>query len=460
MTRRQFMGTCAGAVAAAGAAGTWQRWEQRPQHRAPFANRHHPVRKDASNIVVILADDLGCGDVGYHPGCSKDVRTPNIDALAGSGAWFSAGYVCSPVCGPSRAGLLTGMYPHRSGFEFNPPPGRHKGVPAGLPTDVPTLAERLQAAGYATGMFGKWHLGEAPQFRPNARGFDEFFGFTDGSRSYWDKSRARDRDVPLVRDEELVHDTDYLTDTLAREAEGFIDRHQNESFFLYVPFNAVHSPYDDPPQMYLDRFKDVPEAGRRTMLAMIGAMDDGVGRIMARLRDSGIEERTLVFFLSDNGGAGGAKGSRNGRLRRGKGATFEGGVRIPFAVRWPVKIEPARFDKPVSALDITPTALALAGVKVDGLDGVDLLPFLSGEDPASPHDMLCWRYGERKAIRKAHWKWVDDGELGQGLFDLDNDPAEIHDLSAQHPEVLRDLQAEWQRWSARMKPPAWKMPEV
>ncbi|MFI5377704.1 MAG: sulfatase-like hydrolase/transferase [Tepidisphaerales bacterium] len=452
------MSLCIGAAAAAGAAGAWWQWERRPQHHPAFTPKPHPIRKDAPNIVVILADDLGYGDVGYLPNGSKDVKTPNIDALAASGAWFSAGYVCSPVCSPSRAGLLTGMYPQRYGFEFNVAHMKDTSAMPGLPADVPTLAERLQAAGYATGMFGKWHLGEAPPCRPNARGFDEFFGFTGGSTSYW--GRSRDRHTPLCRDETPAQDMEYLTDTLAGEAEAFIDRHKHESFFLYVPFNAVHSPYDDPPQKYLDRFKDVPAAGRRTMLAIISAMDDAVGRIMARLRACGIEGKTLVFFLSDNGGAAGEKGSRNGRLRRGKAATFEGGVRIPFAVRWPGKIKPAPFDAPVSALDVTPTALAAAGIGVDGLDGVDLLPYLSGENQSAPHDALYWRYGERAGIRKGHWKWADNGALGKGLFDLDKDSAEVHDLSAQHPDVVAELQSQWMQWSAKMKPPAWAMPEV
>ncbi|MFI5379290.1 MAG: sulfatase-like hydrolase/transferase [Tepidisphaerales bacterium] len=459
MKRRQFIGLCIGAAAAAvGAAGAWWRWGRRGKRRPRFVKKPHPTRKDAPNIVVILIDDLGYADVGYYPECSKDIKTPHIDALAGSGAWFSAGYVCSPVCSPSRAGVLTGMYPQRCGFEFNVAPLKDKTKTPGLPADVPTLAERLQSAGYATGLVGKWHLGAVRELRPNARGFDDFFGFIPGSRSYWGKFKKGR--TPLYRDEEAVDDTEYLTDTLAAEAEAFIDRHKDQSFFLYVPFNAVHSPYEDPPRKYLDRFKDVADAGRRTMLAITSAMDDGVGRIMGKLRACGIDEKTLVFFLSDNGGTGGEGGSHNGNLRRGKGATFEGGVRVPFAVRWPGKIKPARFDKPVSALDIAPTALAVAGVKADGLDGVNLLPYLSGENPGSPHDVLYWRYGDRVGIRKDHWKWADNGELGKGLFDLDKDPGEGRDLSAQHPEILRDLQARWKEWSAQMKPPAWDMPNV
>ncbi len=452
------MGLLVGAAALAAGGAAWWRWGRRRIRRVSAPKRTTPVRTDAPNIVLIVADDLGFGDVGYSAGADNDVRTPNIDALARSGAWFSAGYVCAPVCSPSRAGLLTGIYPQRSGFEFNVSPVKDKSLTPGLSADVPTLAERLRSAGYATGMVGKWHLGAAGPLRPMARGFDEFFGFITGSRSYWGKFK-RNR-TPLFRDERQVEDTEYLTDTLGKEAEAFIERHRHESFFLYTSFNAVHSPYEAPPENYLERFKHVPDMGRRTMLAMISAMDDAVGRIVEKLRACGISEKTLVVFLSDNGGTGGENGSHNGHLRRGKGCVFEGGVRVPFAVSWPGRVKPRRFDGLVSALDVVPTALAAAGAKADGFDGVDLLPFLSGDSNASPHDALYWRYGDRVGIRKGAWKWTDNAELGKGLFNVESDPGEARDLSDAHPDKLKELQSQWKQWAAGLKPPAWEMPRV
>src|SRR5262245_6447241 len=309
------------------------------------------------NILIILADDLGYADVGFH-GC-KDIPTPNIDSIARNGVRCTNGYVSGPYCSPTRAGLLTGRYQQRFGHEFNPGGGT-----AGMPVDQVTLADRLKKAGYATGLVGKWHLGSAPQFHPQKRGFDEYFGFLGGQHAYFpEKGNKAD---PILRGTEPVDEQEYLTDAIARESVAFIERHKKEPFFLYMAFNAVHTPMHATDK-YLKRVANISDVKRHIYAAMLSAADDAVGAVLAKLKEAGLEENTLIFFFSDNGGptmkGTTINGSRNEPLRGSKRQTLEGGIRVPFAVQWKGKLPAGKvYDKPVIQLDIQPTALAAAGV--------------------------------------------------------------------------------------------------
>lgn len=413
------------------------------------------------NILFIVGDDMGYADVGFQ-GC-KDIPTPNLDALAKSGVRFTNGYVSGPYCSPTRAGLLTGRYQQRFGHEFNPGGADTHG----LPTSEATIANRLKAAGYATGLVGKWHLGAAPAMRPPQRGFDEFFGFLGGAHSYFDVAG-------ILRGNEPVKELDYTTDAFGREAVAFIERHKAEPWFLYLAFNAVHTPMhatDD----RLAKFPQVTDQRRRTYDAMMLAMDEAIGKVRQKLTDSGQEKNTLVIFISDNGGPTmpgvTVNGSRNTPLRGSKRTTLEGGIRVPFIVSWAGRIKPGVFDRPAIQLDLTATALAVAGVAVKPewkLDGVNLLPFLSGGQTGAPHEALYWRLGDQMAIRVGDFKLVrydTNADTLTGvrrqpvsaakLYNLASDIGETKDLAPADPGRVRELQARWEAWNATLVKPLW-----
>lgn len=426
------------------------------------------------NIIIFLPDDQGYADVGFQ-GC-KDIPTPNIDTLARNGVKCTSGYVSCPYCSPTRAGLLTGRYQQRFGHEFNPAP--HEAGNYGLPVEEKTIADRLKKAGYVTGIVGKWHLGTAPQFHPLKRGFDEFYGFLGGAHSYF-PDRPGKNDTPILRGYQKVKETEYLTDALAREAVAFIDRHKAKPFFLYLSFNAVHTPMHAKEE-HLKR-KDIAkikDVNRRTYAAMSVAMDEAIGRVLDKLRAEKLEENTLIFYFSDNGGAtlprSAENFSRNDPLRGGKWTTLEGGIRVPFVVQWKGTLPAGKvYDHPVIQLDVLPTALAVAGVKVDPewkLDGVNLIPYLSGNKSGPPHEALYWRLGKQYAIRKGDWKWVGyhpvaDKEAGRlsidavkppRLYNLKDDIGEQKDLSAQNRKKAAELEALWMKWNKELKAPLWK----
>ena len=446
------------------------------------------------NVVVLLADDLGYADLGFQ-GC-KDIPTPNLDALAAGGVRCTSGYVSCPYCSPTRAGLLTGRYQQRFGHEFNPGPrGEPGGALAetiGLPVSETTFADRMRAAGYATGMFGKWHLGSVPKFYPQARGFQEFFGFLGGAHVFRPDmpnivfpgiqdapnappaiQQAMRRTAPIYRGDKPVDEPEYLTDAFAREAVAFIEKHKGEPFFLYVPFNAVHTPMhatDD----RLQKFASVSDPMRQIYCAMTLAMDEAIGRILDKLRDAKLEENTLVFFCSDNGGPTALRSARNASsnapLRGSKVCTLEGGIRVPFVVSWKGKLPAGKvYDQPVIQLDFLPTALAAAGVEIKqdwNLDGVNLLPYLAGENNAAPHDTLYWRLGQQSAIRRGDWKLVRysyefaledyDGLLSPPrLYNLARDIGQTNDLASAEPEKAKELEAAWQAWNKTLAEPLW-----
>ncbi len=406
------------------------------------------------NVIVIVADDLGWGETGPQGG--KDIPTPALDSMAKSGIRFTNGYVSCPVCSPTRAGFLTGRYQQRFGHEFNPGPEQTASEGFGLDLKQATIADRMKALGYATGMFGKWHLGYKPDYHPLKRGFDEFYGFLGGAHPYLPEG-ARARGA-ILRGTEALEPPAYLTDAFGGEAVSFIEKHKDRPFFLYLPFNAVHAPLQGIDK-YLKRFESL--SGRRqTFAAMLSAMDDNIGRVLDKLAELKIEERTLVFYFSDNGGPTPQTTSGNGPLRGFKGQAFEGGIRVPFMVQWKGKLPAGKvYDQPVIALDILPTAVAAAGGAIDPawkLDGVNLLPFLTGENPGRPHEALFWRMGDKKAARLGDWKLVFDRDLAKpGLFNLAEDIGEKNDLAEKSPEKLKELQAALDAWEAQIEKPRW-----
>ena len=344
--------------------------------------------KQPPNIIVILTDDQGYQDVGFNG--SSDIETPYLDELASNGAKFTNAYVTYPVCGPSRAGLITGRYQGRFGFGRNPL-FTPKDSLSGLPLSEQTLAEALKTADYRTMAIGKWHLGAHESQRPLNRGFDEFFGFLSGGHQYFPELYTRNDisevtsqfdayNTKLLKNNQRIEEAEYLTDALSREAVNFIKKNQDESFFLYLAYNAPHSPMQAT-EKYLSRYAHIQDEKRRTYAAMVSAVDDGVGDILNQLRQSGIEENTLIVFLSDNGGD--LKfGSNNGELNKGKSSLYEGGVRVPFAMQWKGQI-PAGiiYHNPIISLDLFATAVELAeATPKNEIDGKNLLPYLKKEN--------------------------------------------------------------------------------
>lgn len=422
------------------------------------------------NILVIVADDLGYGDIGVHGG--KDVPTPHIDALAASGVRCTNGYVSAPYCSPSRAGFLTGRCQTRFGHEFNPHVGEEGKL--GLPLDQRTIADHLRGAGYATGLVGKWHQGFDRAHHPQSRGFDDYFGFLVGGHNYLLYKDAEAHfgsghsENMIYRNREVQKLDGYTTDLFTDEALAFMDRHGDKPWFLYLAYNAVHTPLE-----VLEKYgkrvpKSITDPERRGYLSLLIGLDDSIGRITSQLRKTGKDKDTLIFFFSDNGGSGrkpflAYNTGVNTPLRGDKGQTLEGGIHVPFFVSWPGKLPAGKtFAPPVTTLDILPTACALAGAKADAeLDGVNLITHLTGADAAAPHDALYWRFGPQKAIRKGKWKLVDwrDFETRQNsgwqLYDLDKDIGETNDLAKSQPEKVAELSAAWDRWNKGNITPLW-----
>jgi len=417
------------------------------------------------NLVVILTDDHGYADVGFN-GC-EDIPTPHIDRIAKEGARFTNGYVTYPVCSPSRAGFITGRYQGRFGFRRNPTlsPFDPK---AGLPLEEENIAEILKKVGYHSGIIGKWHLGTHPKFRPNVRGFDEFFGFTAGGHNYFPEDliyptiEEVDKKggwylTKLLRNETPVEIDEYLTDELSNEAVDFIDRNSDKPFFLYLSYNAPHTPMQAS-RKYLDRFMHIEDERRRTYAAMVSAVDDGVGRVLKKLDELKLDDDTLVFFLSDNGGASN-NGSMNTPLRGSKGNVYDGGMRVPFALRWAGSVPPGRdFEQPVSSMDILGTMAALTGVEIAAerpLDGVNLIPYLKGEAKGPPHDYLFWQmFGKgSQAVRRGDDKLVAIEE-GLELYDLSDDIDESENRVKSQMETTLELKAKLDDWTRQLQPPA------
>ncbi|NDV61493.1 sulfatase-like hydrolase/transferase [Puniceicoccales bacterium CK1056] len=427
-----------------------------------------PLFAKNPNLIVILTDDQGYNDVGFNGG--TEIPTPHIDTIASNGIRFTNGYVSYSVCGPSRAGLLTGRYQDRFGFTRNPtidPSVPH----AGIPLEEKNIAEVLSPTGYQSMIIGKWHMGSHPQNHPLNRGFDEFYGFLAGGHQYfpseltlndlsevskkWEWYRTK-----LLRDHTRVEETEYLTDAFSREAVSFVERQacSEKPFFLYLAYNAPHAPLQAT-EKYLKRFKHIKDKKRRTYAAMVSAVDDGVGLLLNALEEKELMEDTIIIFLSDNGGSS-KNASDNTPLRDWKASLFEGGVRVPFAIQWknhlPAGVD---YDHPVISLDILPTIAELSGSPVSSerpLDGVNLIPFLTGEKEERPHEQLFWRtlQNDDWAIRKGDIKLVRSRtkEKKADLYDLARDMVESTDLSSSMKKEKNELQTAWDNWEAQLKP--------
>lgn len=410
------------------------------------------------NIVIILADDLGYGDVGVQ-GCT-DIPTPNIDRLASKGVRCTNGYSSHPFCSPMRAGFMAGRYQHRFGYERNIAYDPHN-LFMGLPASETTVPARLQKLGYTTGAFGKWHLGAAAPFQPNRRGFDFFYGFLGGGHDYFEvdltRPMAEGYRQPLQRNSEPENLGGYLTTVLSTEAVAFIEKHSDAPFFLYLAYNAPHTPLQAP-EKYLKRFGSIQDEKRRAYAAMVNAMDDGIGGVLDAIGRLKLREKTLVFFLSDNGGPERSNASNNGPLRGQKGDVYEGGIRVPFIVSWPGNIpEGTTYERPVISLDVTCTALELAGAPADSkLDGVNLVPHLSGENQGAPHQALFWRKenGEEWAVRAGSLKLLKErASETLRLYDLAVDIGETTDLFSIRPDAAGELKSMYASWNGKNKPP-------
>lgn len=404
------------------------------------------------NILIFLSDDVGWAEFGFQG--NKEIPTPNIDSIAKNGVRFPQGYVAATYCSPSRAGLMTGRYPTRFGHEFN-----SVAALSGLSLKETTIADRFRSLGYTTCAIGKWHLGGKAEYRPMERGFDEYFGTLANTPYYHPTQFVDSRKSPDV---EQIEDNDfYTTQQYATRAVDWLSKvKKDQPWLLYVPFNALHAPLQAP-QEYLDRFKNISDETRRTFAAAMAAMDDTVGKILEKVRDMGEEDNTIVFFFSDNGGPTRQTTSSNLPLRGFKMTTWEGGTRIPFSMQWKGHLPAGKtYENPIIQLDILPTALAAAGGEAKPewkLDGVNLLPYLTGENKDKPHETLYWRYGDQWAVRHGDWKLVagNGGDKTNGeLYNLAEDISESNNRAADMPEKVKELKALWDKWNAEQAPPS------
>jgi arylsulfatase A-like enzyme len=455
------------------------------------------------NIIVIVADDLGYNDISLHGGIANGrVQTPNIDALAREGVQVDAGYTANATCSPSRAAIMTGRYASRFGFEFTSAPVAfsrylsHGGQDAlrqpifheervgdvppvetlGLPPEEVTIAEHLRGAGYHTIHIGKWHLGESADLRPEAQGFDESLGFMMGAGMYLPRNDEGVVNAYLPFDPidrflwanlpyavqfnggQRFRPDGYITDYFTDEAVAAIEANRNRPFFMYLAYNAPHTPLQASRADY-DALSDIEDHTERVYGAMVLALDRGVGRVMQALRENGLDENTLVIFTSDNGGAWYVGLPNLNRPYRGWKATFfEGGIRTPFFARWPARLPAGgHVAGPAMHIDIFATAAAAAGVAPrHEIDGVNLLPFLSGEENAAPHQALFWRSGPYRAVRYGDWKLqVSETPDRVWLFNLRDDPTEQRDVASEHPERVAELRAMIEAQNEGAPPPLW-----
>ncbi|GAB5406449.1 MAG: hypothetical protein Aurels2KO_46800 [Aureliella sp.] len=401
---------------------------------------------DKPNIVIILTDDQGYADVSYNPHSPPEVSTPHIDALAEASIICTQGYTSGHVCSPTRAGLMTGRYQQRFGIYTAGEGG------SGVPLDEVFIPERLKPAGYVSGALGKWHLGLTEKYHAMNRGFDEFYGFMGrGAHPYFDHSNM---DHPIYRGLKPIEENGYLTTRITEEAVDFIDRNKAEPFFLYVAYNAVHSPPEAPEE---DIKRETGDETRDTLMAMIKHLDMGVGEIVSSLKSHGIFDNTLLIFLTDNGGSK-TMHANNAPLRGFKQMDYEGGVHVPFIVSWPARLQGGRkCEVPMWSIDLFATALDAAGLpmpKDKPLDGKSVLPALEGETDKL-HDEFYWSSAGANgkwAIRSGDWKLVAEKKRVE-LFDIGKDLGETKDLSAKHPIVVSELTAKYNAWLDEMADP-------
>ncbi|WP_293353794.1 sulfatase-like hydrolase/transferase [Phenylobacterium sp.] len=456
-----------------------------------------PPTPPRPNVVVILADDMGYGDPSLYG--SKLIQTRAIDSIGREGVTFTDGYVTAPLCSPSRAGLLTGRYQQRFGFEqqisngampelsevreedgtLAPIQGEAEFLRRGVPVTEKNMGEIFKAGGYRTAVIGKWHLGNGEQFLPNNRGFDHSFVFY-GNTSLQSKNLS-DPDLislkvdyhdelPNVawtreglnavrRNGQIVNVEDFLLFRFRDEAVQFIEDNKSKPFFLYLPLNAPQPPLQVPSSYFEKLRPDIRNIAQRAYNGLLMAEDDVVSAVLDKLKSSGLDKNTIVVFISDNGSVISRPG-RNAPFSGGKTSTYEGGIRVPYVMKWPGQIPAGEvYRKPVSSLDLLPTLAAATGValpKDKALDGVDLLPYLKGANDGAPHDILYWKLGPESAVRKGKWKlWIDNRGGTTRLFDLQRDPAEQQDLAAAEPAVRAELKAAYDAWNSSLPPRSW-----
>ena len=398
------------------------------------------------NIIIILVDDAGYVDFGFMG--SKDLKTPNIDALAASGVKFTDAHVSATVCAPSRAGLITGKYQQRFGFEANGTGG------IGLSDDVVTIADVFKRNGYNTYALGKWHLGEESSDHPNKRGFDEFYGFLAGSRSYFPLDNPSKEKMLQHNGERIVFEG-YMTDVLGNQSLKFVEASKDKPFFMYLSYNAVHTPMHAKKED-LEKFKNHP---RKKLAAMTWSLDQNIGKLLAKLKALDKRNNTLIYFLSDNGGAHNNQSS-TGPLKGWKGNKFEGGHRVPFVLSWPKKIKAGKsFDGLTSSLDIFTTSIAAANIFKSNdllLDGVNLIPFLENKEQGDPHKTLFWRKLDESAVRNGDYKIINLKEFGTVLYNLEEDLGETKDLSKKNTKQIKEILSSYKNWESQVKQPLWK----
>lgn len=441
-------------------------------------NTEAETAMERPNILLIMCDDLGYSDVGFNG--AIDIPTPALDELANNGTICTSGYVAHPFCGPSRAGLMTGLYPHTFGSQFNLP-ANSETIGKGISLEKTFMSKILQDAGYYTGIVGKWHLGAVPQFHPNKRGFDDFYGFLGGGHKYfpeeyrveYEKQQKAGQEViwdylkPLEHNGEEMRESEYLTDAFSREATRFVtDASKKENpFFLYLAYNAPHSPLEAKKED-LQKFTNIKDDKRRNYAAMVYAVDRGIGEIVRTLKATDQYENTLIVFLSDNGGKL-SLGATNTPLTGGKGDTNEGGYRVPMFFHWPGKIASGkRLDYPISALDFYPTFTALAGASIPSekqLDGKNIWADLTaGKNPRTGEMIYALRHREGYSdvgVRQDQWKALKTNQNAWKLYNLQEDLGEHNDLSATHPEQLNNMVKGAEKWSRSHTEPLWFDPQ-
>ena len=408
------------------------------------------------NFILVVADDLGYADLSLNG--SMQIHTPNIDLLAEKGANFTQGYVSSAVCSPSRAGILTGKNQVEFGQDNNIDINQ-KGFDSnylGLPIDQKTVANYLKELGYTTGLIGKWHLGEASQFHPLNRGFDEFWGYSGGGHDYFRaEPNGEGRMAPIECNYKEPSKITYITDDKGDECVNFISRHNKEPFFLFASFNAPHTPMQAR-EIDLELFKNIKDKERRTYAAMVHRLDLNIGKIVDALDKNGLTENTLIFFISDNGGPIDQNSSLNAPYRGQKGILLEGGIRVPYIMKWPKSI-PANtvYKNPVSSLDIVPTILELAGGSIENksLTGTNLIPYVAGKNTERPHDELKWRFTISSAIRLGDWKLVSIPDRLPMLYYLPDDPSELNNLSLEQIEKTKLMLKKLGNWKVSLPHP-------
>jgi arylsulfatase A-like enzyme len=443
------------------------------------------------NIILLLADDLGSGELGFQG--NPQIPTPHIDSIASNGVKFTQAYVTAPNCSPSRAGLLTGRIPTRFGYEFNPIGARNEDPWTGLPHKETTLAEWLHNQGHTTGLIGKWHLGGAADYHPMRHGFDEFFGFTHeghyflpppwkgattmlrrkvlpgGKRGRWESDSLiytshmghnepdYDANNPIIRGGQPVVEPEYLTDAFTRESIDFINRHADKPFFLYVAYNAVHSPLQGA-DAYMKKFSHIEDMHRRIFAAMLANLDESVGSILNTVRKNNLEEKTLIIFLSDNGGPTRELTSSNLPFRGEKGQMYEGGIRVPMAMQWTGTLPAGSiFNGLTSSLDLFATIGSFFESNLPKMDGVNLMPYLLEKKSSDPHETLFWRQGKRTALRSGEWKLVNmRGPIDSPAWELYNiasDPTESENLASKQPIQMQQLIQTWHSYQNEMRSP-------